>query len=361
MRILRLADQKIPTMDKLQYYVCQMDELLAKYVKVAEVESGHNLELDKTMENMRFTTNMNDQYTNKSDNEEDVKDDVEDIHPGDKLVNYFNNGINYNDDDDNDDEEDDDDNDRDSGNNDNAHGNATKGARQFVVSLLSGSNHCGQVLQYYNCFILQGNMLQLTLFVHKTQELKDRLEYDKEEDLMTHQSMTFWFKHRTMLIHDYSLVGYILSQNPQIMNNASERVVHSPIYSDAVTLNEHKECLADMTTKFFDEHQKFVNQTGILKSDTMWYAAGKREFFVACRWHYTWTLSRIKVFGKLACLVLSKILGIGTAKCNRKQVKKIKDRDCSNLGPNVTSKITNIYQQYQQVKLCNREMTKGHL
>jgi hypothetical protein len=44
------------------------------------------------MENMRFMTNMDDQYMNKPDNEEDSKDDVEDIHPSDKLVNYFNNG-----------------------------------------------------------------------------------------------------------------------------------------------------------------------------------------------------------------------------------------------------------------------------
>jgi hypothetical protein len=35
------------------------------------------------------------------------------------------------------------DNDRDLGNYDNAHGNANKGGRQFVVSLLSGSNYCG--------------------------------------------------------------------------------------------------------------------------------------------------------------------------------------------------------------------------
>jgi hypothetical protein len=67
------------------------------------------------------------------------------------------------------------------------------------------------------------------------------------------------------------------------MNNARERMLHSPIYSDAIehligkllvpenlSSNEHKECRADLTTKFFDEHQKFVNQTGILKSDTMW-------------------------------------------------------------------------------------------
>ncbi len=143
---------------------------------------------------------------------------------------------------------------------------------------------------------------------------------------MTHKIMTFWFKRQPKLIHDYRLVGYILSPHPQIMNDARERMLDSPIYSDAIkrligkllvpenlTSTAHKECLADMTTKFFDEHKKFVNQTGILNSDTMWYAAGKSDFVVACCWHHTWTLPRTKVLGKLACLVLSKILGIGTA------------------------------------------------
>jgi hypothetical protein len=106
-------------MDKLHYYVCQTDKLLAKYVKIAEVASDHIIELDKTMENMRFMANMNDQYMNKSDNKEDGEDDVEDIDPSDKLVNYFNKGNNYDNDDDNDDEEDNDDNNRDSGNDDN--------------------------------------------------------------------------------------------------------------------------------------------------------------------------------------------------------------------------------------------------
>jgi hypothetical protein len=69
-------------MDKLHYYVCQTDKLLAEYVKIAEVDSGHILERDKSMENMRFITNMNDQYTNKSDNEYNSDDDVEDIDLG---------------------------------------------------------------------------------------------------------------------------------------------------------------------------------------------------------------------------------------------------------------------------------------
>ncbi len=66
-------------------------------------------------------------------------------------------------------------------------------------------------------------------------------------------------------------------------------------------------------------------------------------------------LPRTKVLGKLACLVLSKILGIGTAKRNWKQVKKIKYGDRANLGNKVTAKITTIHGQYQQVKLRNRD------
>ncbi len=97
------------------------------------------------MENMRFMTNMDYQYTNQSDNEEDDEDDVEYIHPGDELVNYLNNGLNY--DDDNDDEDDDDNNDRNLDNYDNLHVNAHKRTRQYVASLLSGSSCCGQVLQ----------------------------------------------------------------------------------------------------------------------------------------------------------------------------------------------------------------------
>ncbi len=130
MRILRLADQKISAMDKLHYYVCQMEQLLAKYVKIAEGDSGHILEKDKSMENMRFMTNMNDQYTNKSDNEEDSDDKVEDIDSDKKLVNVFNN------------DEEDDDEDGIMGEKDNVDVNSNIGGRQFVASCLSGRDFC---------------------------------------------------------------------------------------------------------------------------------------------------------------------------------------------------------------------------
>ena len=97
--------------------------------------------------------------------------------------------------------------------------------------------------------------------MNRTQDLKDRLDYDKEEDSMTHQIMMFWLKRQPKLIHDYSLVGYTLSPHPRIMNDARDRLLSSLIYSDAVehligkllvpdhlTSNERKKCLAEMTS-----------------------------------------------------------------------------------------------------------------
>ncbi len=40
-------------------------------------------------------------------------------------------------------------------------------------------------------------------------------------------------------------------------------------------------------------------------------------------------------------------------------MKKIKYRDHANLGNEVTAKIANVYGQYQQVKLCNRDDQKS--
>ena len=57
-----------------------------------------------------------------------------------------------------------------------------------------------------------------------------------------------------------------------------------------------------------------------------------------------------KVLGKLACLVLSKILGIGTAKRNWKQVKAIKSGQRVNTGMDKTNKQVLIYAHYQQMR-----------
>jgi hypothetical protein len=77
----------------------------------------------------------------------------------------------------------------------------------------------------------------------------------------------------------------------------------------------------------------------------------------AYQWHYKYSLPTTKVLGKLACLVLSKILGIGTTKRNWKQVKAIKSGQRVNTGIDKMKKQVLIYAQYQQTRAQAR-MTK---
>ena len=56
------------------------------------------------------------------------------------------------------------------------------------------------------------------------------------------------------------------------------------------------------------------------------------------RWHAQYSIEQTtEVLGRLACLVLSKILGIGTAERNWKQVKKVKKGDRAKTGVDKTT------------------------
>jgi hypothetical protein len=63
------------------------------------------------------------------------------------------------------------------------------------------------------------------------------------------------------------------------------------------------------------------------------------------------------VLGRLECLVLSKILGIGTAERNWKQVKGIESGQLVNTGIDKTKKQVLIYTQYQQTR-AQAQMSK---
>ncbi len=222
--------------------------------------------------------------------------------------------------------------------------------------------------------------------LHSTQAMIDAL--GGESNSLEYQVMVLWLKRRPKLIHDYSLAGYILAPHRKIMQDASVRMRESTIYTDAVsrligkllvdddTNNRLRlignlvaanggtnnrlalsrtEQIAQSTIVFLREHRNFANRTGTYDNTIMWSEPDNDEFIVSCHWHLTWTVPRSTVLGKLACLVLSKILGIGSAERNWKQVKKLKSGDRSNLSMNVTSKITNVYGQYQRMKASSRQ------
>ncbi len=79
-----------------------------------------------------------------------------------------------------------------------------------------------------------------------------------------------------------------------------------------------------MIDTFLKEYNDFVNRRGpFAKDNILWIMAGKLDC-EAYRWHQKYSLQSTTVLGKLACLVLSKILGTGTAEQNLKQVTAVR-------------------------------------
>jgi hypothetical protein len=184
---------------------------------------------------------------------------------------------------------------------------------------------------------------------------------------MTDIVMQFWLKRRPKLIHNYSLVGYILSPNSTIMSHAidnktiehdqaAERLITKLILNPTLVGNERNNERAKLIDTFMEEYGDFTNKRGMFASDNIWIMAAD-ENAKAYRWHYKYSLPTTKVSGKLACLVLSKILGIGTAERNWKQVKAVKSGQRVNTGIDKMKKQVLIYAHYQQTRAQAR-MTK---
>jgi hypothetical protein len=172
--------------------------------------------------------------------------------------------------------------------------------------------------------------------------------------------MQFWIKRKHRLIHDYSLVGYILAPNPTIMEHAvehkslqhdeaAERLITKLLLDPALVGDERKVQRARLIDSFMDEYSDFTNRRGMFARDNIWIMAADSET-KAYKWHYKYSYHQTKVLGRLACLVLSKILGIGTAERNWKQVKAVKSGQRVNTTIDRTRKQVLIYAQYQQMR-----------
>ena len=112
MRVLRLADQQTPAMDKLHYYVLQTDRMLEMYVADAE-ERGASLLTSATIRAMDCSRSahlsdesVSDFEGNDGDNNEDDDDDDDD---DDSVMLSAQNNNNDSDSSDDDDDDDDDD------------------------------------------------------------------------------------------------------------------------------------------------------------------------------------------------------------------------------------------------------------
>jgi len=169
--------------------------------------------------------------------------------------------------------------------------------------------------------------------------------------------MRFWLKRRDKIVHSYALVGYLLSPNQTIMDHAYENrsLIHHEAVVDLIRKlivdpklvgDEKARNLAESINTFWDEYHLFVNKQKMFKFDHMWEPVARGDRVPAYRWHQRWSLHTTKVLGKLACIVESKILGIGTAERNWKQVKLMKSGQRSNIQSEKCKKQVTLYGNY---------------
>lgn len=163
---------------------------------------------------------------------------------------------------------------------------------------------------------------------------------------MPHQVIRYWIKWHDKLIYLYSLVGYLLSPNQIIMvhvqlnrsdihNKAVVTLIKRLIINPLFVGEAKSRALSNAITKFWNEFSCFYNKKKMFCHAYMWDTNARDDDDTpAYRWHERNSLRLTIVLGKLACLVLSKILGVGTAKQNWKQVKLInKSGQWSNISP----------------------------
>ena len=140
------------------------------------------------------------------------------------------------------------------------------------------------------------------------------------------------------------------------VNKSSLHVDAADCLIEKLTLNQmlvgtkRREKLVDLIDTFKDKYGEFMTQQGMLAKDNIWMVAVKQDM-EGFRWHAKYSIETTDVLGRLACLVLSKTLGVGTAERNWKQVKKVKIKkgDSAKTGVDKTTKQVLIYLQHQMM------------
>ena len=96
--------------------------------------------------------------------------------------------------------------------------------------------------------------------------------------------MQFWNKHKSKLLHDYSLIGYILSPNPIIMedaitnkslehNEAAEQLITKLLLDPGLVGNDRNIERAKLIDTFLEEYGNFTNRHGVFAWDNIWIIA----------------------------------------------------------------------------------------
>jgi hypothetical protein len=161
---------------------------------------------------------------------------------------------------------------------------------------------------------------------------------------------SLWKKRRPDLVHAYSVAAWLVSPISEVredskLNKTGEHILIvegllAKLYKDE--LGDFKN-LGDLYNKFWEEYEQFSNMTGVYSGrNHIWISNdvqdGRSHF-----WHKKNTLPFTSIFGKLACQVCSKIIGIGSAERGWGDVKHLKTEKRSHLGAKAVQMQATIY------------------
>lgn len=183
---------------------------------------------------------------------------------------------------------------------------------------------------------------------------------DYQDDSLTSVVMRMWIKRRHLIVHDYSLVGYMLAPHPSIMEHcllnktmqhveAVEKLVTKLLLNPALVGMDREREKARLIDTFHSEYRDFSCRMGHFARVHIWALAEDSQEEAFHR-HQNYSLLYTQVLGKLACLVPSKILGIGTAERNWKQVKAVKSGQRTNTSVIKAKHQVMVCSQYQHMK-----------
>ena len=153
-----------------------------------------------------------------------------------------------------------------------------------------------------------------------------------------------WNKRLEHLQHDYAIVGWMLSPVEIVRQDvhkhfgqehidAVNRLLVKLLLVDRGTTAANTRAKNKLIDTFWKEFEWWQSKEGPFKGmDHIWGSADVLDNGI--HWfHKKWTYRTTKVLGRLACLVSSKILGIGSAERAWGDVKHLKTDKRSHLGP----------------------------
>ena len=131
-------------------------------------------------------------------------------------------------------------------------------------------------------------------------------------------------------------------------SQAVERLITKLILKQSLIGVERDTELARLVQTFWSEHTEFLHHTGKFDKAHIWISA-EQDDMESHMWHAYYSVPVTSVLGRLACFVLSKILGCGSAERNWKVNKRMKKRS-PNLANEKAKKQTLIYCRYQALR-----------